>query len=76
MKAERNSGSSGRPDRIGGIGQQADPAAALFLGQMLAEMVHDHLAVAAMLFAVGLRPAEDLADEGGDMGGMIRRHVS
>jgi len=32
--------------------------------------MHDHLAVTAELFAVGLRPAEDLADEGGDMDGM------
>nr|WP_292077188.1 hypothetical protein [Mesorhizobium sp.] len=64
-----------QPDFIGGIDEKVDPAAALFLAQMLAEMMHDHLAVAAMLCAVGLRAAKHLADESGDMGRMIGRHV-
>ena len=65
-----------QPGFIGGLEQQCDPLLALRLGQTAVEVVLDHRGMATEFFAVGFRPAEHLAEEGGDMHRMVAGHVA
>lgn len=60
---------------VRGVVHQIDPAAALRLRDVLADVLGDHVAVAALPFGVGGGATEDLADPQGDVPGVLGREV-
>ena len=68
-------GVGGKTLLVGGLEQELEPAFALLVGDALAEVMLDHRGVSAVVIGVFRGSTEDLADEGGDVLEVLRRHA-
>jgi hypothetical protein len=63
-----------RADLVGALEEHGEPALAVGLGELAADVVNEHGAMAAVVLAVRLGPTEHLGDERGHVLDVIGRH--